>query len=58
MIKKITKDIFQYYDEKFYNVLFVLARELTEDKDRQNLIDAFIESGYLPLTIIIIGEGK
>ena len=58
MIKKITKDIFQYYDEKFYNVLFVLARELTENKDRQNIIDAFIESGYLPLTIIIIGEGK
>jgi hypothetical protein len=58
MIKKITKDIFQYYDEKFYNVLFILARELTEDRDRQNTIDAFIESGYLPLTIIIIGEGK
>ena len=58
MIKKITKDIFQYYDEKFYNVLFILARELTEDKDRQKSIDAFIESGYLPLTIIIIGEGK
>ena len=58
MIKKITKDIFQYYDEKCYNVLFILARELTEDKDRQNTIDAFIESGYLPLTIIIIGEGK
>ena len=58
MIKKITKDIFQYYDEKFYNVLFVLSRELTEDKDRQKTIDAFIESGYLPLTIIIIGEGK
>lgn len=58
MIKKITKDIFQYYDERFYNVLFVLAREITEDKDRQNSIDAFIESGYLPLTIIIIGEGK
>ena len=58
MIKKITKDIFQFYDEKFYNVLFIFARELTEDKDRQNTIDAFIESGYLPLTIIIIGEGK
>jgi hypothetical protein len=58
MVKKITKDIFRFYDEKYYNIFFILARELTDISDKQNTIDAFIESGYLPLTIIIIGEGK
>ena len=58
MIKKITKDIFRFYDERYYNIFFILARELTDISDKQNTIDAFIESGYLPLTIIIIGEGK
>ena len=58
MVKKITKDIFRYYDERYYNIFFILARELTDASDKQNTIDAFIESGYLPLTIIIIGEGQ
>ena len=58
MVKKITKDIFRFYDERYYNIFFILARELTDTSDKQNTIDAFIESGYLPLTIIIIGEGK
>ena len=58
MVKKITKDIFRFYDERYYNIFFILARELTDASDKQNTIDAFIESGYLPLTIIIIGEGE
>jgi len=58
MVKKITKDIFKFYDERYYNIFFILAREPTDSSDKQNTIDAFIESGYLPLTIIIIGEGK
>ena len=58
LVRNITKEIYRIYNEKYYNVLFILARELTDEKDKQETIDAFIESGYLPLTIIIIGEGK
>ena len=58
LIRKITKKIYELYKTNNYNVLFILARELTDENDRQETIDAFIESSYLPLTIIIIGEGK
>ena len=58
LIRKITMKIYELYKANYYNVLFILARELTDENDRQETIDAFIESSYLPLTIIIIGEGK
>ena len=58
LIRKITKKIYELYKTNYYNVLFILAKELTDENDRQETIDAFIESSYLPLTIIIIGEGK
>lgn len=58
LIRKITKEIFNSYDLRYYNVLFILSRELTEEEDNQEAIDVFIESGYLPLTIIIICEGQ
>ena len=58
LIRKITKEIYTLYKTNYYNALFILARELTDEKDKQETIDAIIESSYLPLTIIIIGEGK
>ena len=58
LIRKITKEIYTLYKTNYYNALFILARELTDDKDKQETIDAIIESSYLPLSIIIIGEGK
>ena len=56
LIFKISKDICD--NCKIYNILFILARELTDEDDKQHTIDSFILSSYLPLTIIIIGEGK
>ena len=58
LIRKITKEIYTLYKTNYYNAFFILARELTDDKDKQETIDAIIESSYLPLSIIIIGEGK
>ena len=58
LIRKITKEIYNSYDLRYYNVLFILSRELTAEEDNQETIDVFVESGYLPLTIIIICEGK
>ena len=38
--------------------ILILAKELPDRKDKQELIDSIIESSYLPLIIIIIGEGS
>lgn len=58
LIKAITKYIYDNYEPRNYNVLLILARELPNDSDKQDFIDSLIEGSYLPLTIIIIGEGK
>ena len=58
LIRKVTKHIYKLYNIRYYNLLFILARELTSDDDKQNTIDSFIESGYLPFSIIIICIGK
>ena len=58
LIKRITKYIYDNYEPRNYNVLLILARELPDNSDKQDFIDSLIESSYLPLTIIIIGEGK
>ena len=58
LIRKISKQIYLIYDLKYYNILFILARELPAINDKQETIDAFVESSYLPLTIIIICEGE
>ena len=58
LIRKVTKKISDLYEERNYNILFILARELPDVSDKQESIDAYIESTYLPLTIFIIGEGK
>ena len=41
-----------------FKVLFILAKEIPDRKYKQELIDSIIESSYLPLIIIIIGEGS
>ena len=51
-------DIYKSYELKLYNLLFILERTLIKEQENQETIDLLIESGYLPLTIIIIGEGK
>jgi len=58
LIRKITKIIYNLYEPRHYNVLYIFEREIPDSEDKQELIDAFIEASYLPLTIIIIGEGK
>ena len=58
LIKKITRTIYSLYELRYYNVSFILTRGALENKDIQKTIDAIIESGYLPLTIFVIGIGK
>ena len=58
LIRKITNKIYQLYELRNFNVLFIFAKELPDNKDKQELIDSIIESSYLPLIIIIIGEGS
>ena len=58
LIRKITDKIYKLYELRNFNVLFILAKELPDKKDKQELIDSIIESSYLPLIIIIIGEGS
>ena len=57
LIRKVTKTIYKIYELINFNVLFIFAKELPDNKDKQELIDSIIESSYLPLIIIIIGEG-
>ena len=58
LIKKITNDIYNAYELRFYNVSFIIIRGVLDKNDIEKTIDAIIESSYLPLTIIIIGVGK
>ena len=58
LIKKITNEIYNLYELRFYNVSFILTRGNIEKNDIQKTIDAIIESSYLPLTIFVIGIGK
>ena len=58
LIRFMTKKIYQLFQPKVYNILFIITRELPDDSDKQEIIDSIIESSYLPVTIIIIGEGN
>ena len=58
LIRKISKLICKLYQMEFYNVLFIIAKELNSEEDNKEAIDAFIETSYLPLSIIIIYEGE
>ena len=57
LIRRTLKKIYKLYKLTYYNVLFIIVRELTDEEDIQNTIDVLIESSYLPLTIIFICEG-
>ena len=58
LIRKMSKEMLISYNIIYYNILFILARELPTNDDKQETIDAFVESSYFPLTIIVICEGK
>ena len=58
LIRKILKQVCQLYKIEYYNVLFILAKEMNSKEDKKETIDAFIESSYLPLSIFIIYEGE
>ena len=58
LIRKLSKEMYLIYDLKYYDILFILAREIPNNSDKQETIDSFVESSYLPLTIIIICEGE
>ena len=58
LIRKILKKVCELYEIEYYNVLFILAKEMNSKEDKKEAIDAFIESSYLPLSIFIIYEGE
>ena len=58
LIRKILKKVCELYEIEYYNVLFILAKEMNSNEDKKEVIDAFIESSYLPLSIFIIYEGE
>ena len=58
LIRKITKIIYRLYEARNYNVFFIFLREIPDNNDKQEIIDSLIEASYLPLTIIIVGEGN
>ena len=57
LIRFFTKKIYDLYEVSVYNILFIITREIIEAKEKQELIDAIIESCFLPLTIVLLGEG-
>ena len=58
LIRKVSQEIYKIYEIKFYNILFILTREIIDKSDIKDTVDAIIESSYLPLSIIIIGIGE
>ena len=58
LIRKITKEIYNLYEVRYYNVSFIITRGILDKSDIKDTIDSIIESSYLPLTTFIIGVGK
>ena len=58
MLKEITNDIFKKYNDKFYNLLFIFARELIEDNNIQETKNILDEMEKLPISIVVICEGQ
>jgi hypothetical protein len=58
MLKEITNDIFKIHDNKYYNLLFVFARELIEDNNIQETKSVLDEMEKLPISIIVICLGQ
>ena len=57
LLKYIEKRISQKKKLKNYNILFLLMSNAPKKEDFKNCIDIFIESSFLPLSILIIGIG-
>ena len=59
MLKEITNKIFKIYnDNKYYNLLFIFARELIEDNNIQETKNILDEMEKLPISIVVICEGQ
>ena len=52
LIKTITKEILNLSEIKNYNISFIFVRDLINDM--QELINAIIESSYLPITFFLL----
>ena len=58
ILREITNDIFKIHNDKYYNILFMFARELTEDNNIQETKNFLDEMEKLPISIIVICEGQ
>ena len=58
MLKEITSDIFKIHNDKYYNLLFVFARELIEGNNIQETKSVLDEMEKLPISIIVICLGQ
>ena len=58
MLKEITNEIFKIHNDKYYNLLFVFARELIEDNNIQETKSVLDEMEKLPISIIVICLGQ
>lgn len=58
LIHRLTKEIYNLYEVRYYNVSFIITRGILDKSDIKDTIDSIIESSYLPLTTFIIGVGK
>jgi hypothetical protein len=58
MLKEITNDIFKMHNDKYYNLLFVFARESIEVNNIQETKSVLDEMEKLPISIIVICLGQ
>ena len=58
MLKEITNEIFKINNDKYYNLLFIFAREFIEDNNIQETKNVLDEMETLPISIIVIYLGK
>ena len=58
LIEKVNIDIYNKSELGYYNILFILLKDIVDTNDIENIYDRIIESSYLPVSIIIIGIGK
>ncbi len=57
LLKYVEKRIYEKKKLKNYSILFLLMSNAPKKEDFKNCIDNFIESSFLPLSILIIGIG-
>ena len=57
LLKKLTGDVNNLFDSKVYYISFILLSQNIDENDKKKIINNIISSGYLPLSIIVIGIG-